>query len=256
MLSGIPACQDAASLFCRKNRNLCIDSGLPFIVNKAGLSYNTVSSYHSLLKAVEENEIGSRLIREIKPSDAKIWFARLQREGRSYSFIRTIKAILQPAFQMAVEDEILSRNPFDFAMNNFLVNDRKRRIALSPEQEEDFLRFIREDDYYHRYADEVFLLFATGLRISEFAGLTKENLDFKRDLIRVDHQLIRVDGAFHVVHPKTLSGNRALPMQAPVRETFQRILRQRRAPDPEPQIEGVSGFLFLTPEGQPRSSHF
>ena len=40
------------------------------------------------------------------------------------------------------------------------------------------------------YANELIILLGTGLRISEFCGLTT-NLDFKNRLIRADRQLLR-----------------------------------------------------------------
>lgn len=40
-----------------------------------------------------------------------------------------------------------------------------------------------------KYHDGVYILFKTGLRIFEFVGLTKKNIDFENNRIIVDHQL-------------------------------------------------------------------
>lgn len=47
---------------------------------------------------------------------------------------------------------------------------------------------MRADNHYKQYYDAFCLLFATGLRISEFCGLTTRDLDFKNkdtDLYRL-----------------------------------------------------------------------
>ena len=38
------------------------------------------------------------------------------KDGRSYSSIHTIRGVLRPAFRMAVEDDLLRKNPFDFEL--------------------------------------------------------------------------------------------------------------------------------------------
>ncbi len=60
------------------------------------------------------------------------------------------------------------------------------------------------------------ILLGTGLRISEFCGLTT-NLDFRNRLIRVDHQLLRdSENGYYIETPKTKSGYREIPMSEPV----------------------------------------
>nr|WP_304053363.1 tyrosine-type recombinase/integrase [Enterocloster clostridioformis] len=40
------------------------------------------------------------------------------------------------------------------------------------------MNFIREDKTYTKYYDEFVVLLGTGMRVSEFCGLTKSDLDF------------------------------------------------------------------------------
>ncbi len=69
-----------------------------------------------------------------------------------------------------------------------VVNDSVKRDALTREQERKFLQFIQEDRHYSRYHEAFFILFKTGLRISEFCGLTIKDIDFKKNVIQVNHQ--------------------------------------------------------------------
>ena len=75
------------------------------------------------------------------------------------------------------------------------------------------MNFIEGDNTYHKYYDEFVVLLETGMRVSEFCGLTRKDLDFKNRRIRVDHQLVRERGGkYYVEETKTSSGCRFLPM--------------------------------------------
>ena len=90
-----------------------------------------------------------------------------------------MRGIVRPAFQMAVEDDLLRKNPFEFQLCTVVVNDSVTRQAITKEQEELFLEFIRNDDHYSKYYNGMFILFKTGLRISEFCGLTVKDIDLQ-----------------------------------------------------------------------------
>ena len=86
------------------------------------------------------------------------------------------------------------KNPFQFNISEVVTNDSRQREAMTEEEQDIWMSFIREDPKYQKYYDEFVVLLGTGLRVSEFCGLTMEDLDFKRRRIRVDHQLVRERG--------------------------------------------------------------
>ena len=49
-----------------------------------------------------------------KLSDAKAWLIKLQKDGRGYSSIRTVRGVVRPAFQMAADYDLIRKNPFEF----------------------------------------------------------------------------------------------------------------------------------------------
>ena len=171
-------------------------------------------------------------------SDAKEWLIKLQQvDGRGYSSIHTIRGVVRPAFQMAVDDDLLLKNPFEFQLSTVVVNDSVTREAITRKQERDFLEFVKNDSHFCKYYDGIYILFKTGLRISEFVGLTKKNLDFKKNRIIVDHQLQRTRDMKYVIEDtKTESGERMVPMTPEVKECFQRILANRKNPKIEPMV--------------------
>lgn len=166
----------------------------------------------------------------MKISDAKTWIIKLQqKDGRGYSTIHTIRGVLRPAFQMAVEDDLLRKNPFGFELHTVLVNDSKKRDAITRKQERDFLKFVKEDIHFCRYYEGFYILFNTGLRISEFCALTPADIDFKKRCIHVTGQLVRHSNMITSVElPKTASGVRDVPMSDEVMDCFRTIMENRR----------------------------
>ena len=224
-----------------------------YISQKTGVRHNTRSNYKFVVNVIKKEAFGQKRIDKIKVSDAKEWLIKMQQiDGRGYSSIHTIRGVVRPAFQMAVDDDLLVKNPFEFQLNTVVVNDSVTREAITRQQERDFLEFVENDKHFCKYYDGIYILFKTGLRISEFVGLTKKNLDFENSRIIVDHQLQRTrDMKYIIEDTKTESGERMVPMTPEVKEAFQRILANRKNPKIEPMVDGYSGFLFLDKNGRP-----
>ena len=192
-------------------------------------------------------------ISRVKTSDAKEFLNKLQKDGRGYNTIHCVRGVLRPAFQMAVEDEMLLRNPFEFQLSAIMKKDSKTREAISKEDEDRFLEFIRNDKHYSRYYDAMFILFKTGVRISEFCGITSDDIDFKTSTLIIVHQLQRTRNMEYVIEPtKTSNGVRKIPMSEDVKAAFGRILNNRPKVKNEPVVDGRKNFLFLDKNGMPK----
>lgn len=223
-----------------------------YVMQKTGVRHNTEAGYRTVINFLSKDPFGALRIDRVKQSDAKIWLIRLQKEGRSYSSIHSIRGVLRPAFQMAVDDDLLRKNPFDFQLATVIVNDSVTRKALSRKQEREFLAFVKSDQHFSKYYDGIYILFKTGLRISEFVGLTLDDLDMRNRRIDVNHQLQRTRTMQYVIEPtKTNAGTRVLPMTDDVYACFQRIIENRNPPKVEPVIDGKAGFLFFDKNGMP-----
>lgn len=59
---------------------------------------------------------------------------KLQQDGKRYSTVKTVRGVLRPAFQMAVDDDVLHKNPFGFELAGVVVNDSVTREALTRDQ--------------------------------------------------------------------------------------------------------------------------
>lgn len=224
-----------------------------YIPQRQGVRYNTKVGYNFVLNLLKKEDFAYRQIKDIKPSDAKQWFIKLHDDGYKYSSITTVRGVLRPAFEMAVEDDIVRRNPFSFRVVDVVPNDSVTRKALSQEEKDKYLAYVLGDKCRRRYYDEIIILLGTGLRISELYGLTKSDIDFKERRIRVERQLTRTRNCeYYVEKPKTDSGERFVPMDDTVYQAFQNVFKNRKTPKVEMLIDGCSGFLFLDKDGKPK----
>ena len=224
-----------------------------YVSLKQGVRHATKVGYKFVLNLVKKEDFGFRKINTIKPSDAKLWFMKLQKDGRGYSTITSVRGVVKPAFQMACDEDIIRKNPFAFSLAGVVVNDTQKREALTPHQQEVFMTFIREDPHFCRYYDEFVVLLGTGMRIGEFCGLTIKDLDFENRKIYVGKQLIKEKGGkYHVEKTKTDSGIRYIPMTDEVYESLQNIVKHRQKPRNEMIIDGFGGFLLLDKNGNPK----
>ena len=223
-----------------------------YILQKTGVRPNTEAGYQTVVNILKKEKFGGMRIDRVKISDAKCWLIQLQQNGRSYSSIHSIRGVVRPAFQMAVDDDLIRKNPFEFQLATVIVNDSVTREAITRKQERAFLEFVKNDKHFSRYYEGIYILFKTGLRISEFVGLTLADLDMKNRTITVDHQLQRTSKMEYVIEAtKTTSGTRVLPMTDDVYACFERIIANRKAPKVEPIIGGKWGFLYLDKNGMP-----
>lgn len=223
-----------------------------YIRQRGNVKRRTKTSRKQFMDLLSEDILGATTIENVKLSDAKEWALRMQAKGIAYNSIHNYKRTLKAVFYMAVQDDCLRKNPFDFQISEVLNDDTEPKVPLSPEQEKELLNFMQHDKVYQKYYDEVVILLETGLRISELSGLTDTDLDFENRFVRIDHQLLRsTEDGYYIETPKTDSGFRQVPMTAAAYEAFKRVLKNRRGAKPI-IIDGYAHFLFLNRDGLPK----
>ena len=226
-----------------------------YLRTKANLKDNSRKNYESRAAVIRESFIGSRRIDDVRVSEAKNWCQDLHKKGYKRETVSIFQQLLRSAFNFAIEDELLNKNPFQFSLARILPDDSEKRQALTPEEQERYLHFARlygENTCY----DEIVILLETGLRISELCGLTMADLDLDRHRLYVSKQLTRPDGiGFKIDEPKSKSGFRTIPLTPTACAAFRRVLENRRTPKVEMMVDGRSGFIFLTQRETPKRAY-
>ena len=158
-----------------------------YISQKTGVRHNTEANYNFVINIIKKEAFGNKRIDKVKLSDAKGWLIKLQADGRGYSTIHTVRGVVRPAFQMAVDDDLIRKNPFEFQLATVVVNDSVTREAITRKQQRAFLEFIKADKHFNRYYEGIYILFHTGLRISEFVGLTISDIDLEKSILIISY---------------------------------------------------------------------
>lgn len=228
-----------------------------YISQKKGIRDTTMCNYRTVYRLLKRNSFGKRKIKDVTPSQAKQFLIELQNNGFAFTTIKGVKMKVRAVFQMALEDGLILKNPFDFNISSVIENTSVARKGLSDKEEGVILNFIKNDSYYNKYYDAFFILFNTGLRISEFCGLTIKDINFKDNSINVSKQLLSVldqntqKMRYAVTTPKTKTGIRKLPMSNDVRQAFQRIINNRRKTNISFMVDGYNDFLIFTRNDRP-----
>ena len=222
-----------------------------YINLKRGLKQNSMRAYGSAVNRIHADPFGQKPVKSVKLSDAKGWFVFLHDKGIKQNTIGVLQSVVRPAFEMAVDDDMIRKNPFKFKLSDVIPKDAYVRDALTKEQQEQYLQFVQ--DCGGNYYDDIVILLGTGLRVSELYGLTRSDIYFERRCIHVRRQLCRTaEKPYFITAPKTKSGIRNVPMTDAVYMALKRVMKDRAAPKVELLVGGYSGFLFLDKSGMPK----
>lgn len=226
-----------------------------YIEQKQELKTSTRTNYKYMYKKYVWDSIGRRKLPEIKYSDIKKFYNHLIREvGFKPNSMETIHTILHPIFATAVRDGYIRVNPTDGVMAEIKKSndwEKPKRHALSVQEQEAFVEFIKSHDIYNHWMPLFTVLLGTGCRVGEIVGLTWDDCDFNNGIININHSLIyRPDeftgkSGFYISTPKTKAGEREIPMFEAVRKALlNERLRQMQEGFNQTVIDGYSGFIF------------
>ena len=227
-----------------------------YLALKQHLRTNTVRGYQITIKILQNDAAFCKMkIRMVKRSDCQRCIINLTKLGYAYGTINRAYTILKSAFQMACDEDILVKNPCNFKLSSVIVKNTKKKYALTPEDQQRFLDFVKSDPRYYKHYDTFVFMIETGLRIGELTGLTLKDIDWKNNRIMINHQLQVEPGKkrLYIETTKTEDGVRNIPLTPRAKTSLENIVKNRNPKNiPETVIDGYVGFLFLTRYGLPR----
>ena len=230
---------------------------------KRGLKDNTFQNYVYMYTQYAAPRFGQKRISSLVKSDVKRFYNTLVDErGLSIATVDVVHTVVHQVLDMAVEDAYIRRNPADNVLKELkkeLALRREKRRALTQEEQDLFLRYLKESAQYRHWYPVFAILIGTGLRVGEAVGLRWCDIDLEQGTIDVNHTLVyyrhAVNGCYCNVHaPKTVNGVRQVPMLSFVKEAFieERNRQHSDAIHYATSIDGYTDFIFLNRNGQPQ----
>lgn len=221
-----------------------------YLRTRTDLEESTKESYHSAYKRLSNAEFAKLPVKDVSRTSVKMFYLDLNEAGIRYGSIQGIANLLRPAFQMAVDDDRLLKNPCTFRLGDIIKNDAKKRQPLAEDELVEFLKFVHTSKKHRQYYNQVAILAYTGMRVSEMCALTVNDIDFKAGLINVNKQIADAgDKKRYVKPPKSDSGNRLIAIAPQLVPILKDAIREAMLRKTQPISDGVSGFLFVTKHG-------
>ena len=175
---------------------------------KQGVSTKTYNDYAKQLDALVKT-IGDMALDTVNVDDAaKVWE---HYKGYSQSTVHRAKMLYVALFDAAIENDLCRKNPFrsKFAQPPRAPSGSHRRIT------DEEVNLIRNTP--HRFQCAAMVMLYAGLRRGEVLALTKDDVNLKKGIIRVN-KAVRFDSNQPIIDkPKTSSGVREVPILSPLR---------------------------------------
>lgn len=130
-----------------------------YVYTRRNVRPSTKAGYKTVQNWLSKDPFGKKRIDTVNVMEAKSWLISLQdKHGKSYSAIHCIRGVVKPAFQLAVESNLIYANPFAFELKGVLINNAVRREAVSIRDERRFLELphhkvgIQRQKYLAKYS--------------------------------------------------------------------------------------------------------
>lgn len=230
--------------------NQCFEK---WISGKTKLRDTTKTGYQYLYDKYAKDKIGNMKISNIKFSTLKSLYDELLDTKLSFGTLKILHNALHSAFELAVIDDILIKNPAKNLLKEVRNNHdtkKDKRVAMNQQEQDAFLKYARESVVYSNYVPLFIILLGTGMRAGECFALTWKDIDFDNDCIYVNKTLtykMRESGKaeFHIANTKTQAGTRTIPMLKAVRTAFLDEKKKQFVNGKcETVVDGYSDFVF------------
>lgn len=112
------------------------------------------------------NTLGNIRVLDFKTSHVRTFFSALSDEGLAHSTIKGLYGLLNPSFELAVEDGIIRKNPVTGTLGDYGY-PAKEKEALTLEQQEKLLKYVEQSNVYKPHLPMMQVMFGACLRVSD-----------------------------------------------------------------------------------------
>lgn len=89
---------------------------------KKNLRKSSLYNYQTKLNMISHFSLSQKMIRQVKPSDCKAFVVQMQEAGYAYGTICGVAGLCKQAFNFALEDDLIIKNPWQFKLNNVIMD--------------------------------------------------------------------------------------------------------------------------------------
>lgn len=190
---------------------------------------STLESYRNMTKSQVEPFIGNKQMSSLTTADIQKFYVKIKKEGRAHahplygkelsdSSIRRVHMMLHEAFDMAVKERILVKNPTEGTTIPKATQTVKQ--VLNDSQLE---RFLETLSLYPEWHDFFYTDIMTGLRKGEICALKWSDIDFDNSKMRIQRAARKTKGGrVEIGETKTNTGKRTIILPPSVLTVLQK----------------------------------
>ncbi len=231
-----------------------------YLTDKAKtVQVTTMETMNIMYDNYVRNKLGKKVLVDIKRSMVKEFYLDLISGDNkiSISTLSRLNTIMKPMFEMAVNDDIIIKNPANGVMSEIKAETKSsiRKVpALTEEEQYEFTDYIFKMKKHQNIKGIIVFLLGTGCRVGEAIGLQWDNVDFEKETIEINHAvgyLRKSAGNKQFIKAtKSESGDRVIPMLKEVKEALlYEKERQKAMKFEQPVLDGYTNFVFLSEKG-------
>ena len=222
-----------------------------YVKMKNNIKESTENTYLNTISTLDKYDILHKSVNQIKIADAKKLAHKLLEDGKNSNTVHQYIRLISSSFDMAYDDDIIRKNPFKIKASDYSKDDKKGRFAMTQEQQRDFLHFVLSNKKCNSHYDDYVILLGTGLRISEYLGLTIKDIDLAKRIMHINHQVVLCkNGKYKITTLKSKSGDRYLYIDDNIYGSIVRKIHTCNRRDKGFIIDGYSGFLNISHNGE------
>nr|WP_276514577.1 phage integrase SAM-like domain-containing protein [[Clostridium] scindens] len=130
------------------------------------LAESTQANYRRMWNSLVRNELGQMKVVQVRPSHVRLFYSRLSKQKYSHSTIKFLHNMILPSFEVAVDDDIIRKNPAKRTLGDY-GEPEKKRTALSFDQQKNLLNYVKNSEVFHIYLPLLQVMIGTGLRCGD-----------------------------------------------------------------------------------------
>jgi integrase len=217
--------------------NQYLDSWLELCA-KPRLRAKSFKDYEGLLRRYVRPRLGSKELATISALEIQILYQDLLGRRLSARSIRYTHAVLRSALKQAMRWDLILTNPADSV--DLPRQDRPQIRVWTVEQARIFVKAITGRPYEALFA----IGLTTGMRPSEYLGLTWNDLDLDRGTVSVSHALEWHKGGWRLADTKRSRSRRLIKLQSWVVALLRDVV-------PKDQPDAGNRLVFRAQQGGP-----
>ena len=142
-----------------------------YMDNNIRLKPSTRANYEYLWdRYVKDEPFANEPLPNVRRSDVLGFYTKLLKHGFAINSLESINTIVHPAFELAVADDYIRKNPSKGIYTKLKTDGSapkpKKRIALTKAQQKNFLQYIARSPMYSHWLPVMVTLLGTGLRVA------------------------------------------------------------------------------------------